>query len=430
MTALYGAPSGAPFLVGEFSMPWNGSGTFNRIFSWVADKAAGLDISSSRMDTDTNDLASAGFGNCLTRDGQGQPTANLPMAGFRHTGVQNAVNRTDYAAFGQIQDGLPNWTIAGGSADAITATYTPALTSLSDGQLCFFRATAPNATTTPTFAPNGLTARTITKYGGTALGPADIPGNLAESILRYNVSNTRWELLNPANTASTGIVQLTIATTPTPGWLMFDDGTFGSATSGSSNSNSAANQALFTLFFNNISDANSPLLTSTGAATTRASQGSAAAAWAANCRMSLNKTLGRAMAVAGAGSGLTARALGQVVGEENHTLSAAEIPSINSAGSNGLSLSGSNNITVNGGGGSIPITTTGGVTVGNAAAGAGGVDVPGMTGSNWTQFTGMSGTNTINVSGSNTINVTSNNTGGGGHNTMQPTAFFNAMIKQ
>lgn len=179
-------------------MSWNGAGTFNRLFSWQADKAAGLDISASRMDADTNNITSIGLGNCITRDGQGQPTANLPMAGFRHTGVQNAVNRTDYAAFGQVQDGLPNWTVAGGSADAITATYTPALGSLSDGQLCFLRVGASNATTTPTFSPNSLTARTITKLGGAALSVADIPGNLAEIILRYNAANTRWELLNPA----------------------------------------------------------------------------------------------------------------------------------------------------------------------------------------------------------------------------------------
>src|SRR6185437_3774788 len=182
-------------------LPWNGAGTFNRIYSWVADKAAGLDISSSRMDTDTDDIASNGFGNCLTRDGQGQPTANLPMTGFRHTGVGNAVATTDYAAYGQVQSlvqaGQINWIVAGGTADAITATYSPAITSLSDGLLCWFRATAANATTTPTFAPNGLTAHTITRNGGAALGVGQIAGNLAEVVLRYNLANTRWELLNP-----------------------------------------------------------------------------------------------------------------------------------------------------------------------------------------------------------------------------------------
>jgi hypothetical protein len=179
-------------------MPFNGSGIFNRVYSWVADKAAGLDISSSRMDTDSNDIASNGLGNCLTRDGQGQATANLPMAGFRHTGVSNAVNRTDYAAFGQVQDGLTGWTIAGGSADAITATYTPTVAALTDGMLRAFRATAANATTTPTFAPDSLTAHTITRMGGAAAVAGDIPGGLAECWVRYNLANTRWELLNPA----------------------------------------------------------------------------------------------------------------------------------------------------------------------------------------------------------------------------------------
>lgn len=316
-------------------MGWNGSGTFNRIYSWVADKAAGLDISSTRMDTDTNDIAANGFGNCLTRDGQGPPSANLPMAGFRHTGVQNAVSRSDYSAFGQVQDGLPNWTVAGGTADALTATYTPALTVLADGQLCFLRAGSANATTTPTFAPNGLTARTITKLGGGALAVGDIAGSLAEIVLRYNVANTRWELLNPSNNsiinsvATTGTVALTFETTAPAGWLLFDDGTFGSATSGSSNSNSAANQALFTLLFNNVSDANAPILTSGGGGTTRAGQGTAAAAWAANCRMTLPKTLGRALAVAGTGSGLTARALGSTTGTETVTVAQANLPSLN-----------------------------------------------------------------------------------------------------
>lgn len=179
-------------------MPWNGSGTFNRIYSWVADKAAGLNISSSRMDTDTNDIVSSGFGNCLTRDGQGQPTANLPMAGFRHTGVASGVARTDYSTLSQAQDGLIGWTVAGGTADAITATYTPSRGAPSDGAMYSFRATAANATTTPTFAPDSQTARTITRFGGAALQAGDIAGNLAEVILRYNSANTRYELLNPA----------------------------------------------------------------------------------------------------------------------------------------------------------------------------------------------------------------------------------------
>lgn len=91
-----------------------------------------------------------------------------------------------------------NWATGGGSSDAITATYTPANTSLFDGLLLGVRATAANATTTPTFSPDSLTAHPITKLGGSPLQIGDIHGALSEILLRYNLANTRWELLNPA----------------------------------------------------------------------------------------------------------------------------------------------------------------------------------------------------------------------------------------
>ncbi len=120
------------------------------------------------------------------------------MATFRHTGVADGVARTDYASLGQSQDGKINWVAAGGTGDAIAATYVPAITALVDGQFCFVRAGAANTLTNPTFAPNGLTAHTITKIGGTALLAGDIFGANHELILRYNLANTRWELYNPA----------------------------------------------------------------------------------------------------------------------------------------------------------------------------------------------------------------------------------------
>ena len=75
-------------------------------------------------------------------------------------------------------------------------------------------ATAANATTTPTFSPNGLTARTIVKTGGNALAAGDIVGDGHELILRYLLASTRWELLNPnaggtaASDTAAGIVEL------------------------------------------------------------------------------------------------------------------------------------------------------------------------------------------------------------------------------
>jgi hypothetical protein len=89
------------------------------------------------------------------------------------------------------------WAAAGGSADAITAAYPIPNTALTDGLILGFRASAANATATPTFAPDGLTAYTITDDGGTALSPGVIPAANAEMLVRYNLANTRWELLNP-----------------------------------------------------------------------------------------------------------------------------------------------------------------------------------------------------------------------------------------
>jgi hypothetical protein len=67
-------------------LPFNGSGTFSRVYSWTTDATNGLDISSSRMDADTNDIAN-GLSNCVTRDGQSPATANIPMGGFSITGL-------------------------------------------------------------------------------------------------------------------------------------------------------------------------------------------------------------------------------------------------------------------------------------------------------------------------------------------------------
>lgn len=93
------------------------------------------------------------------------------------------------------------WVVATGTPDGLTATYAPAIPALYDGLIVTFRASAANLTTTPTFSPNGLTVRVITKSGGVALAAGNIAGNLAEYIMRYNLANTRWELLNPTTVA-------------------------------------------------------------------------------------------------------------------------------------------------------------------------------------------------------------------------------------
>ena len=90
---------------------------------------------------------------------------------------------------------------ATGSANVITATYSPAPT-LIDKKILFLVSVSPNSSTTPTFNPNSLGAKTIVKNGGAPLSSGDIVGNGHVVILEYNATYTRWELLNPRNSAS------------------------------------------------------------------------------------------------------------------------------------------------------------------------------------------------------------------------------------
>lgn len=93
--------------------------------------------------------------------------------------------------------------VATGTVDTITATFIPALGALRNGFTCRVRATGANATTAPTFAPNGLTAKTIVKKGDQPLAVGDIFGEDHELSLIYNSSNDTWELLNPGGSAIT-----------------------------------------------------------------------------------------------------------------------------------------------------------------------------------------------------------------------------------
>ena len=86
---------------------------------------------------------------------------------------------------------------AGGTVDVITATYAPVIT-LVDQLVVAVVSLGANTVTTPSFAPNSLTARTIVKRGGVALVANDLPAALGVYLLEYNLANTRWELLNPA----------------------------------------------------------------------------------------------------------------------------------------------------------------------------------------------------------------------------------------
>ena len=83
--------------------------------------------------------------------------------------------------------------VATGTADVITATYSPAIT-LTDRRIVFLRALSANTITGATFNPDSLGASPVTRFEGTTLRVGDIRG---DCILMYDLPNNRWELLTP-----------------------------------------------------------------------------------------------------------------------------------------------------------------------------------------------------------------------------------------
>lgn len=77
-------------------MAFDGNGTFQRIMNWVQDAASAIKIKADRHDQQDDDFAS-GLTNCITKDGQTQPTNNIPMNGKKITNLGDPTAVTDAA---------------------------------------------------------------------------------------------------------------------------------------------------------------------------------------------------------------------------------------------------------------------------------------------------------------------------------------------
>lgn len=228
-------------------MPFNGSGTFTRIYNWVIDKANGINITASRMDADTDDIAN-GLSQCINKDGQTTLTANIPFNNYKITGLSNGAERNDSINVGQVQDNQFLYLgTTSGSADAYTLSPAPTITAYATTQRFIVKIHATNTTTTPYLQISGIanptTTAVIKKLNASKSEiPVAIGDLVANSILtiQRNSTNTAWivlELSNPATTTTQGIVYLnnpvTVAnnaTTPntdldfTAGNFAFSDG--------------------------------------------------------------------------------------------------------------------------------------------------------------------------------------------------------------
>jgi hypothetical protein len=88
-----------------------------------------------------------------------------------------------------------------GAVNVMVATFSPAITSLANGQAIWILPNLANTITNPTLNVNGLGAKTVTKYNNTNITVGDL-STTHTALLIYN--GTTWELQNPVAQIATG----------------------------------------------------------------------------------------------------------------------------------------------------------------------------------------------------------------------------------
>jgi hypothetical protein len=113
------------------------------------------------------------------------------------------------------QSGKWNYAVAGGTANELTATLSPAPSAYSEGMLFLVKVSLTSTLATSTINVNGLGAKTIVNPDGSALMPGALVAS-AKQLMGYDESLDKVILLTPANTGvRTGT-----------NWIKHGDGTY------------------------------------------------------------------------------------------------------------------------------------------------------------------------------------------------------------
>lgn len=169
-------------------MSRDGSGNYTRVPGSAYTNGTTAD--GSEIDAEINDIATA-LTQSIAKDGQTVPTANLPMGGYKHTNVNTASARTEYARASQVQDGTLAYLTSVSGADTITASAPIGLSAYAAGQEFGFIAAGAN-TGAVTLNINGIGAKDVTKRGSTALVADDI---ISGSFVIVRYDGTRFQVV-------------------------------------------------------------------------------------------------------------------------------------------------------------------------------------------------------------------------------------------
>lgn len=175
-------------------MPRDGSGGYSLPANNFSVAASG----NTATDTDANavwaDIVAA-IAQSVSKDGQTTMTGALKMGGQKITGLAVGTVNTDGLTLGQAQNGAFRWGgVAGGTADALTLSLSPAVTAYVDGMTILFVSGASPNTGAATANVNAVGADAILKNGA-ALQANDIQASKVYAITSYN---SDWHLWSPS----------------------------------------------------------------------------------------------------------------------------------------------------------------------------------------------------------------------------------------
>jgi len=196
----------------------------------------GTVISSSTMNTTLSDIATA-LTASIANDGQTVPVANIPMGGFKLTGLGAATVNGDAVRYQEavlagadakitsmtaltaptvaanpvratdLQVQLVTAFTTGGTSTAYTLTPTPAITANTTNQRFRVKFNAASGAT-PTLAVSGQTAKNLKYYDSTgtkqAITSTQVPINWISDV---EYDGTDWLVMQPADMAHTASVQ-------------------------------------------------------------------------------------------------------------------------------------------------------------------------------------------------------------------------------
>jgi hypothetical protein len=180
-------------------MAFNGSGTYNLPAGNPV--VTGTTISSSTTNTTNSDIATA-LTNCITRDGQSTPSANLPMNAKKLTGLAAGTSAGDSVRYEQVVLSASLGTnVATFLATPSSANLAAALTDETGSGANVF-ATSPTLVTPVLGTPSSGTLSSCTVDGTNGVGYINIPQNSQSAAYTLVAADAGKHIFHPSTDAN------------------------------------------------------------------------------------------------------------------------------------------------------------------------------------------------------------------------------------